>query len=85
MRKKTVAEHAADHLREQGVPAVQWGDARLLHEIAALAGMEPRGPATERAVLACLDESALFEKNFVSLGVGGRSRAVRRFVLKASN
>lgn len=63
--RRTIAEVAAEHLREHDHPAVGYRDSLLLHEIAAAAGMPHNGRRTELNVLAALDRAPhLFEKRF---------------------
>lgn len=62
--KKTIAEVAKEYLISRGFCSVGYGDSHLLHEIAEAAGVKHDGWRTERNILAALDRSPLFEKEF---------------------
>lgn len=63
--RRTIAQVAAQHLRQHGHPAVGYGDTLLLHEIAAAAGLPPKSWRTEKNVLAALERAPhLFEKRY---------------------
>jgi hypothetical protein len=76
--KKTLAEHAVDHLREAGISGIMWGDVALTHEILARANVPHRGPRSNRLLLNVLDKSPLFEKRLVRVG----KRNLRSFELR---
>jgi hypothetical protein len=76
--KKTLAEHAVDHLRETGISGIMWGDVTLTHEILARANAPHRGPRSNRLLLNVLDKSPLFEKRLVRVG----KRNLRSFELR---
>ncbi len=79
--KKTIAQHAAEHLRKTGNAGIMYGDVWLAHEIAELAGMKHEGWRTPPKVLNALEGSPLFVKSLVSLP--GMQRRVRCFDLAA--
>lgn len=76
-RAKTLAEFAAEHLRERRVIGFMYGDIALTHEILERAGRPHRGWRSNLLLLNALEGSPLFEKNIVC--VGGRN--VRDFRL----
>lgn len=85
-KRKTIAEHAADVLRETGNPAVMYGDCGLLDQIVERANITKVGRYMDghpingwKKVLAGLERSDLFEKSLVSCG---SSRVMRCFTLK---
>ena len=81
-KRKTVAEHAADILRETNNPGVCWGDCGLLDLIFVRAKMRRPKPTNGRTwvspslghkrVLDALEGSPLFEKKYTA-GSGSRS------------
>ena len=79
MKKQTIAEVAAEYLRENGLNGVMWGDTWSIHEIAKRAGKNYEGhpSRTWNAILSALDRSPLFEKKYVRL-----DRLVRYYALK---
>ena len=81
-RLKSAAEVAVEILRKSGNPAVGYGDAGLLHQIAEQLGMEHEAMTTERKVLDRIERSyqGLLEKRFASLPVRGLAR-VRQYWL----
>jgi hypothetical protein len=66
MKRKTIAEHAVDVLRETDNPAVCYGDSGLLGLIAKRAGMKSRHPLNMyKDVLDAMERRPdLFEKRF---------------------
>lgn len=54
---KTASQIAAEHLRASGNPAVGYGDAGLLHQIAELIGLPHEGQKTEKKVLDRIERS----------------------------
>lgn len=50
-RLKTLAQIAAEYLRETGNPAIGWGDSGLLHAVAERAGLPHESIFTEKKVL----------------------------------
>lgn len=84
MRPKTIAEHAADILRETNKHSVGYGDAETIEAIAARYGMEQTLSARERQarVLSALQISPLFEMQLVDIREGQRGkRQGRSFTL----
>jgi hypothetical protein len=79
--KKTITQHAADHLREIGKTGIMWGDVCLAHEIATRAGMKHEGWRTPPKILRALEGSPLFKKSLERVRVDGRYRLVRCFDL----
>lgn len=80
--KHTAASVAANLLRETGNPAIGWGDAGLLHDVAEQLGMKHEGHKTEGLVLNRIDRShdGVLLKKYV--GYPERGLAVtRRFWL----
>ncbi len=77
--KKTIAEVAAEYLRENGLNGVMLGDTWSIHEIAKRAGKNYEGhpSRTWKAIMAALDRILLFEKKYVRL-----DRLVRYYALK---
>jgi hypothetical protein len=75
---KTLAQYAAEHLREVGVDGIMYGDVMLTHEILDRAKRPHRGYRSNRLLLNALEGSELFEKKLIN--VGGRGR--RSFNLK---
>ena len=80
MAMKTLAEHAADHLRDGGHTGIMWGDVHLTHEILDRAGAVHRGYKSNRLLLNALEGSKLFQKVLVRIG----GRLVRSFELRAN-
>ena len=90
-KRKTIADHAADILRETNNPAVMWGDCGLLDMIHERAGMveKPVGGRTwctalerHKRVLNALERSPLFKKTVVSMKRGHRgNQCCRVFTL----
>lgn len=78
MKRYEFAALAAQHLRDVGMMAIQWGDELLAHEIADKTGLAHEGPATIIKVLDRLEGSPFFRKSIVALG---RVRRARRFEL----
>jgi hypothetical protein len=82
-RKKTVAEHMADILREQGRSSVWYGDLDEIHECARRSGMYDRSGCTHplainNRVLSGLDKSPLFTKAYIKhIGRPARSFTLR--------
>ena len=76
--EKTLAQHAAEHLKETGNPGIMYGDVWLAHEIIERAGLKHRGYRTPKLVLDALEGSPLFVKKLVRLPGG---RFVRAFDL----
>lgn len=68
--RKTLAQHAADHLIENGHRGIMWGDVGLTHEILDRAEHQHRGPRSNRLLMNALEGSPLFIKSIVR--VGGR-------------
>ncbi len=54
MSRKTIAEHAAEHLIETGNTGIFYGDSHLFHEIAERAGIGHKAWHTERCILNAL-------------------------------
>lgn len=92
-KKKTIAEHAADILRETDNPAVMWGDCGLLDMIYKRAEMKPSKPRPgmkwehpwdrHARVLNALERSPLFEKRLVEMRWGRSGQPYgRKFVLR---
>lgn len=80
--RKTIAEHAAEHLRENDEDGLMWGDVTLAHEIAERAGVPQRGYRTPRLILNALERSPLFTKELISVPIPGLGeRRVRSFKL----
>lgn len=87
VQRKTIADHAADILRETANPGVMWGDNGLLDMISVRAGMEDRPGLVGMAVIDdvhnrvmnALERSSLFTKR-VYAGMNGRRQ--RAFYLK---
>jgi hypothetical protein len=78
-KRKTIAEHAAEHLREHGHPGIMYGDVHLAHEICERAGRPHRGWKTPNLILNALEGSPLFKKKLVLLP--GSVRGYRFFDL----
>ena len=86
MRGKTIAEHMADIMNEEGQEIVWYGDLDILHECADRAGSKDRVRVNSRRnthpmtlmqkVLAGLDRSDLFEKSYIK-HIGRPARAYR--------
>lgn len=84
--KKTIADIAADHLKETNNNAVMWGDCFLLDEIASKCdhtNLMTLHPLTRHhRIFNSLEKSKLFEKGYVRItGFRGFS-LVRVFKLK---
>ena len=81
--KKTIAQHAADILRETENPAVMHGDSGLLDAIGHRAGMKKMHPLDRwKLILAGLERSPdLFQKTHVM----GHRGLVRCFTLRTPN
>lgn len=81
----TAAEAAVLLLLETNNPAIQWGDSRLLHDVATRIGLPHEGPNTEKRVLDLIEKtnSGLLIKDYVSHPARGLSR-VRRYSLPTS-
>jgi len=84
---KSIAEHMADILKENGYKYVWKGDIDLIEECADRAQMKTLHPLRRiNNVLAALDRSSLFEKKYLLACnlTGGSSinRRFRCFVLK---
>lgn len=78
MRRLTLAEHTAAHLREIGEPAIMWGDVHLVHAVLDRASWKHRGPRSCNLLLNALEGSPLFEKQIDHVG----GRRLRCFVLR---
>lgn len=78
----TAAEVAAKLLRETKNPAVGWGDARLLHDIAERMQLPHEGAATERKILDRIDRSheGVLVKQYICYSGRGLAR-LRRYYL----
>jgi hypothetical protein len=73
---RRIADKAAEYLKSKGHEGTMYGDGWLLHEIAAFAGISPRGWKTEIQILNALDRAPdLFEKRYCKLPNGKRLRA----------
>jgi hypothetical protein len=84
--KKTIAQHMADVLNEEGLGFVMWGDCWLLDECYSRHRVGPptRHPLDRhQLVLAALERSKLFEKGYVEVDIGlnNQRRLVRSFKL----
>lgn len=82
MTRKTIADHAAAHLRETNNPSVCYGDSFLLHEIAERAGLKHNGWHTERNILAALSRHCRTAKEPLFEEWRDRSTRARQFRLK---
>lgn len=78
----SAGEAAAVVLRETGNTGIGWGDAHLLHAVAARLGLPPDGPHTEKAVLERIERSyrGVLVKGYHAYPSRGLSR-VRRYTL----
>ena len=65
MKRKTLAEHAYDHVMEHRYSGIMWGDITMIHDIIDRAGGKHRGPRTCRVFLQSLEGSPLFKKHHV--------------------
>jgi len=80
---KTIAEIIKEILIEHEYPSICWGDVGVIHECFDRANLKPRKYKQDlyQAVLNGLEGSSLFEKDFLSIHIGGRKRRIRLFVL----
>ncbi len=87
MGTKTIAEHAAEHLRENDEDGLMWGDVTLAHEVADRAGVPQRGMRTSGLILLnALEGSPLFRKELIPVHIpGAGERLVRSFKLVGIN
>jgi hypothetical protein len=82
-KKKSIAEHMADILREKGRRTVWYGDLDEIHQCALRAGMYERPgskhpKSINNRVLSALERSPLFTKGYIK-HIG---RPARSFTLK---
>ena len=80
MRKKTIAMHMADVLREHNLRGVWMGSPDLIHECADRAGMRQQHPLDViQSVLNALEYSSQFKKSYIkaSAMTGRIDRAVK--------
>lgn len=84
--RKSIAQHMRDVLLENGMPAVAYGDAFLLDECGARAGMSGMHPLDRHAaILNALDRSRaeMFEKYLFRGHIVDRNGVTRQRALRA--